>query len=265
WNWNSGKTEADEVGTVRRRAPGPARRPAEDAGEAPAAAPEHPDRAPAGSRPFPDVAVQVVDPKAVRLVRAHFRGAARTGPLGSATSREVAIEVGLRGRKVVGGPIEVEIESAFFPGTGRAPTRIFPLFLGRQAVHPSTTSLFLLIGLLDEFLSIFPRHLLHRELLQVSIGDRRHLVLTPATAGEPPGVASNDSLPLSWRHGVAPQVDLVGNCPLLASRLPAAAAHPEGPARHQDERHADAVGQPALAVERGAGVAPFFQPVGVHQ
>src|SRR5262249_43794887 len=261
WNWNSGKTEADEVGTVRRRAPGPARRPAEDAGEAPAAAPEHPDRAPAGSRPFPDVAVQVVDPKAVRLVRAHFRGAARTGPLGSATSRVVASEVGLRGRKVVGGPIEVEIESAFFPGTGRAPTRIFPLLLGRQAVHPSPTSLFLLIDLLDELLSIFPRHLLHRELLQVSIGDLRHPVLAPATAGEVTGVASHDILPLSLRHRVDTQVELVGNLHLLVSRLAAAAAHPEGPARHQDELHAEAVGQPAPAGERGAGGAPLLPPL----
>src|SRR5262249_51247336 len=61
------------------------------------------------------------------------------------------------------------------------------------------------------------------------------------------------------------QVKLVCNLDLLVSRLAASAAHPEGPPRHQDELDTDAVGQPPLAVDGGAGVAAFLKPVSVDQ
>src|SRR5262249_25455462 len=80
---NSGKSEAEVVVPDRRREPVAVRRPAVGAEAAPAAAPAHPVRAQDGIRPFPDVAVKVVDAKAVRLVRAHFRRASQILPLAS--------------------------------------------------------------------------------------------------------------------------------------------------------------------------------------
>ena len=81
---NSGQSEAEVAAPERRRAPVAARRPAVGAEAAPAAAPDHPVRAHDGIRPFPDVAVKVVDSQAVRWIRAHFRGASQERPLGRA-------------------------------------------------------------------------------------------------------------------------------------------------------------------------------------
>src|SRR5262249_21947675 len=100
------EADAQAVVPVRGPAPDAARRPAGGAAAEPAAAPEHPGRAPRLEvilAPLPDVAVHVVDAEPVRFIRAHFGGPLEVPGLGRVARGVAAVEVGLFGGEVVGG------------------------------------------------------------------------------------------------------------------------------------------------------------------
>ena len=116
------------------------------------------------------------------------------------------------------GFVEVEVVRTLFLRSGPSPTRIFPFRLTRQAVHPAL-SLLLLVQLLDELLAVVPRHTLHRELLQILILDVLDLVLAPAVAGEVARVLAHHCLPLTLRHRVDRDLEILLDLRLLREPL----------------------------------------------
>src|SRR5262249_43516713 len=97
--------DAQAGGPGRGPAPEAARRPAGGAAAEPAAAPEHPGRAPRLEvilAPLPDVAVHVVDAEPVRFIPAHLGGPLEVPGLGRVARGVIAVEVGLFGGEVVG-------------------------------------------------------------------------------------------------------------------------------------------------------------------
>src|SRR5690349_5142239 len=114
---NPGKSEALDAAPVVRRVPAAVRHPAVGAVAEPAAAPEHPARAPflvEVLTPLPHVAMHVAQAQLVRRIRTDLGRPPQIGPLVCLACRIIAVEVRLLRGQVVGRLGKVEVEGTFY-------------------------------------------------------------------------------------------------------------------------------------------------------
>src|SRR4051812_22732601 len=108
------------------------------------------------------VAVHVIQAKGVWSIPADLARLLQEFTLPGAAVGVVAVEVGLVSRRGI-----VEVVAEVEGGVRRCPTstRVFPLRLARQAVHPSTRPVFvcLLVQPFTERLRVVPAHTGYRE------------------------------------------------------------------------------------------------------
>src|ERR1700722_12591707 len=129
---NSGQAEAQDDEAKRRRAfLATVRRPAAPGAVAPAAAPEHPVRAPLFIKvlaPLPHVAVHVIQAQPIWWIRTYLARALQAAAL------EIGLLLGQGLRRL----LQVEVECALCLVSHRSATAgVFPLFLRRQAILPA--------------------------------------------------------------------------------------------------------------------------------